>query len=221
MEDDDSSGFLVPSFEEPGSNGDAQPSGQSEPGAGPDQHGVFQVHVTGDVVDQVTVHRSWEQHYPEPRSFCAALTSTILAALAPAADSSRSASQAPARRSSDSGLTPGEPERWNSFWNEFSLWERKLEKCRERALAGHLPEWQPPAAIDDPEMRWVIDFDSAGRFRMIGLAPQVFERATASKLSNLISNALRDVHLDQSRPVDPELLEIDEHRVRFEKYLAG
>jgi hypothetical protein len=184
-----------------------------------DEYGVFEVRAIGDVVDGVTVSRSWQQHYGDPRAFCDALTATILAALPP-----RPAPVEPpasSRQPSIDGLRPMEPARSRGFWDEFSLWQRKLQQRRERALAGELPEWEPPAAIDDDSRRWIVDFDATGRFRMIGLVPEIFEEATAPMLSNIISKALRDVHLDQAAAVDPELVEIAEHRTRFEKYLAG
>lgn len=184
-----------------------------------DEYGVFEVRTTGDVVDGVTVSRSWQQYYADPQKFCAALTATILAALPPRATTAEQA--APAGPPSIDGLKPMEPARSQGFWAELSLWQRKLEQRRERALAGELAPWEPPAAIDDDSRRWIVDFDATGRFRMIGLVPEVFENASASWLSNLINEALRDVHLDQSRPVDPDLVEIAAHRARFEKYLAG
>lgn len=184
-----------------------------------DEYGVFEVRAAGDVIDGVTVSRSWRQHYDDPRTFCAALTATVLAALPPR--STPSEPQASSRQPSIDGLKPMELARSRGFWDEFSLWQRKLQQRRERALAGALPGWQPPAAIDDPNKRWIVDFDATGRFHMIGLAPEIFEHATAPMLSNIIGEALRDVHLDQTMPVDPEMVEIAEHRARFEKYLAG
>lgn len=184
-----------------------------------DEHGVFEVRTTDDMVDGVTVGRSWQQHYGDPQKFCDALTATILAALPPRPTPPEP--RASPRPPASDGLQPMEPARSRGFWDEFSLWQRKLQQRRERALAGELPTWEPPSAIDDDSKRWIVDFDATGRFQMIGLVPEVFEDATAPFLSNLINEALRDVHLDQAMPVDPDLVEIAEHRARFEKYLAG
>ncbi|RZQ61437.1 hypothetical protein [Amycolatopsis suaedae] len=179
-------------------------------GEATDEYGVFDVRTTGDVVDGVTVDRSWRRHYDDPVEFCATLTETILAALPPDAP-----------EPADDEVTVTEPDRLRGFWNEFMLWQRKLEKLRERARAGELPVWRPPASIDDPGRRWIVEFDSAGKFCLMGIVPAVFDDASAASLSALISEALRDVHLDQRAPVLPEMAEINEHRARFERYLAG
>lgn len=188
-------------------------------GEATDTHRVFEVRAIDDVVDGVTVNRNWQQHYRDPQTFCDALTATILAALPPRPEAPEQPTSAPVVPVD--GLKPMEAARSRGFWDEFSMWQRKLQQRRERAFAGELPEWHPPTAIDDPNKRWIVDFDQTGRFRMIGIAPDIFENATAPMLSNIIGEALRDVHLDQARPVDPELAEIAAHRARFEKYFAG
>ena len=185
-----------------------------------DPRGVFQVRASDDVIEGVTVSPLWERYYPNPQEFCKVLSKTIRAAL-PAPDEADQREDLPDRRHQADELRPMELERSRSFWNNFHLLQRKLEQRRERALAGELPEWEPPEPVEDEHKRWGVDFDADGRFAMIGIAPEVFENASAAMLSNLISEALRDLHLNQGRPADPEWEEITELQANCEKFLAG
>ncbi len=176
-----------------------------------DPHDVLTVRVDGSDVDGVVVRNGWRDHY-SVEEFTTAINDLLKQAIPVREEPTPDAEPVSERELS--------VEEQIVFWNEFMLYESRMDKLRQRILAGELTPEDREVEVSDPRQRvGVLYLD--GAFHEIGFDPTWLAEAPMQTLSETITETLRQRPLATDLPMDPDLADVAERRATLRAILRG